>query len=92
MWELGTDVIVQGKKAVILVLITIKLFATLRDNRFKTAQKEYAEGTSVADVLHDLKIEKEKVSLIFINGRPKSSESQLFGNDTLSLFPPVGGG
>lgn len=75
-----------------IIKITVKLFATLRDGRFKDEIREYAHDASVSDVLRELEIPREEVSLIFVNGRAAGINSKLKEEDTLSLFPPVGGG
>ncbi len=71
--------------------ITVKLFATLRKGRFDVAEREYRQGTTVADVLTDLGI-MEKVVIVFINNCYVSLEHDLKEGDTLAIFPPVGGG
>ncbi len=72
--------------------ITVKLFATLRTGRFKAESREYAPGTTVAGVARELNIPREELALILINGRSAEPDSELSDGDTLSLFPPVGGG
>jgi molybdopterin converting factor small subunit len=75
-----------------MMKITVKLFATLRAGRFKAESREYRPGTSVADLAADLNIPREELALILINGRSSQPDSELGDGDTLSLFPPVGGG
>ncbi len=72
--------------------ITIKLFATLREGRFNEQVRECAEGVTAGRVMKDLAIPEEQVTLIFINGVHGDPGSRLREGDTLSLFPPVGGG
>jgi len=72
--------------------ITVRLFATLRTNRFKEDTREYPAGTTVAQVADDLKIFSGELALILVNGHTASFDQELNDNDILSLFPPVGGG
>ncbi len=72
--------------------ITVKLFATLREGRFKVSSLELISGTEVGQVADQLKIPREDLALIFVNGRDAELDHVLKEGDTLSLFPPVGGG
>ncbi|AVX21481.1 MULTISPECIES: MoaD/ThiS family protein [Carboxydocella] len=72
--------------------VTVKLFATLRTGRFKVETREYPEGTTVGRIVEELGIPEEELALILVNGRDVELEHQLTDGDTLSLFPPVGGG
>lgn len=72
--------------------ITVKLFATFREGRFKAETWDLAQGTEVAEVLSRLKIKPEEASILLLNGRDAKLSQVLSEGDTLSLFPPVGGG
>lgn len=74
--------------------ITIKLFATLRQGRFKTGEFEYPEATTVGEVLDKLSISRKEmeIGIIFINGKRAEFNSTLRADDTLAIFPPVAGG
>jgi molybdopterin converting factor small subunit len=72
--------------------ITVKLFAGFRDNRFKVAEKDYPETTTVNDVLNELGINVPELGVALINGRHVQKEQELTEGVTLSLFPKVGGG
>lgn len=72
--------------------IKIKLFATLRDGRDKILDNEYAEGTSIKEILDDLAIEEKDVAILLLNGRDATLEKQPVEDDIISIFPPVGGG
>lgn len=72
--------------------ITVKLFATLREGRGKILEKEYREGTSIKDILKDLKIAEEEVAILLKNGISTKLEVVPACGDYLSIFPPVGGG
>lgn len=72
--------------------VTIKLFATFRDGRFKVAERELPEGSCVLDVLQPINIKPEEIAICFLNGKDANEHSVLKDGDTLALFPPVGGG
>lgn len=75
-----------------MVRIAVKLFATLRKDRFDAVEGEFRDGVTVSDVLLRYGVPEKEVTLIFINGRHGDFDTVLFDGDTLSLFPPVGGG
>jgi len=72
--------------------ITIKLFATLRNGLFDEDTREIPPGATVGDVLSGLHIPGNQATLILVNGRHARPETELGNGDTLSLFPPIGGG
>lgn len=72
--------------------IKIKLFATLRDGRDKILDNEYPEGTTIRKIIEDLAIEEKDVAILLLNGRDSTLENQPKDEDTISIFPPVGGG
>ena len=72
--------------------ITLKLFATFRNGRFKVAERELAEGADVRSVVLSLDLTEEEIGIVMLNGRHGELDSRLADGDTLSLFPLVGGG
>jgi sulfur-carrier protein len=74
------------------MIITVKLFATLRNGRFKVEPREYPPLSTVEQVVADLNITREEVAMILVNGHSAGPDKQLNDGDTLALFPPVGGG
>jgi sulfur-carrier protein len=74
------------------MLITIRLFAMLREGRFDTKTDEFLVGTTVGEIIQQLGIPEKEVTLIFINGRHGQRNTLLMDGDTIALFPPVGGG
>ncbi len=72
--------------------IKIKLFATLRKDRFDTDQREYPAGTTIFDILKDLSISENEAAIVFVNGRHAGPDHVMLDDDTLSIFPPIGGG
>lgn len=72
--------------------VTVKLFATFRNGRFKTELQELPEGTECRRVVLALGLTEEEIGIIMINGRHGELNQTLCAGDTLSLFPLVGGG
>lgn len=72
--------------------ITVKLFAGFRDNRFKMAEQDFPEATTVGDILTSLNIDGPELGVALINGRHVLPEHVMVDGQTLSLFPKVGGG
>ncbi len=80
------------KRGEISVRVTIKLFATFREGRFKVEERELLEESRVLDVLQPLNLKPEEIAICLLNGRDANEQSVLKEGDTLALFPPVGGG
>lgn len=74
------------------MVVKVKLFATLRENREKIMILDVEEKTTPRDIILSLDIEIKDVAIIMINGRGASYDSPLVESDELALFPPVGGG
>ena len=72
--------------------VTVKLYATFRENRFAVEEMEFPSGTTIMDVVNQLKIDPKEVSIAMINGHSLELDALLSEGDTLVLFPPVGGG
>ena len=72
--------------------ITIKLFATLREGLFNKKTVEFAEGCTVEQIIKELSIPREKVSIIFVNNCHEEMTHRLSDGDEVGLFPLVGGG
>ena len=53
---------------------------------------ELPDGSSLADVVDHLMLPREKVRVIFVNGRAKPLDYRLVSGDEIGIFPPVGGG
>jgi len=74
------------------VRVTVKLFASFRDGRFKVEERNLPEGTSVLDIIQPLNIKPEEIAICLLNGKDAKEHTVLKDGDTLALFPPVGGG
>ena len=72
--------------------VTVKLFATLRKDRFDEKDLELPDGVTAGEIIDMIAIPPTEVTLIFINGRHSMPETKLADGDTLALFPPIGGG
>lgn len=74
------------------MIITVKLFATLREYNKKEFQYEVKLGVTIKDVILALDLPIDDVAIMMVNGRSKKMEYELMADDVLALFPPVGGG
>lgn len=72
--------------------IRLKLFATLREGREKVIDLELKEQTTVQEILDRYEIDSDSIAICIVNGRDADFGRVLEDGDTLSLFPPVGGG
>jgi molybdopterin synthase sulfur carrier subunit len=72
--------------------ITVKLFASLREGRFKEQKQQQADGTTILNVVDQLNIPYSELGIIFLNGKHAQLETELKTGDVLAIFPPVGGG
>ena len=72
--------------------VTVKLFASLRDGRFDEAVLEVPESGFVSDAIAAAGLSEGEATVMFLNARHVLPEDALVEGDSLSLFPPVGGG
>lgn len=72
--------------------VTIKLFATLRNGRGKVLEKNYPQETLIKDIVKDLGIDEKDVAILLKNGISATMDNEPLDGDTLSIFPPIGGG
>lgn len=72
--------------------VEIRLFAFFRENRWKRQVMEYKDGSTLADIIKEIGIELEEVSIGLLNGIDGSLDREVKDGDVLALFPPVGGG
>ena len=72
--------------------VEIRLFAGLRDGRFKRRSTTLPDGTRLGEVVRELAIPEEEVSLPLVNGEYSPMDRELHAGDVVSLFPAVGGG
>jgi sulfur carrier protein len=72
--------------------VTVKLFATFREGREKIQLLELREESTAEEVISLLRIKREEVAILLINGRDGAFDKALSQGDIISIFPPVGGG
>jgi molybdopterin synthase sulfur carrier subunit len=72
--------------------VKVRLFATLREGRFKEEKTQINDTTQILDVISKYNIPEEEVKICLVNGRDAQFNHTLKNGDTLSIFPPVGGG
>jgi molybdopterin converting factor small subunit len=80
------------------MIVNVKLYATLRKLAPKNVQIGEAfpldlDSPTVNGVLHKLGIDEKQAKIIMVNGtRVTKFDLELHTNDTVVIFPPVGGG
>lgn len=72
--------------------VKLKLFASLRKDRFKEKVIAVNKGTTPFDLLQQFGIEREEAAILLINGRDGELDRELQDGDVVSVFPPLGGG
>ncbi|MFN3556876.1 MAG: MoaD/ThiS family protein [Bacteroidales bacterium] len=72
--------------------IKVRLFATLREGRGKERMEEVADNTTPAHIFQLLDISPKDVAILLVNGMDGKPDQILKEGDTVSIFPPVGGG
>lgn len=75
-----------------MIHVTVRLFATLRQNHEKEMFMELPDGTTIKDIIERLSIDQKDAAILMINGRGAKLDAVLDENDTVAIFPPVGGG
>ena len=75
------------------IRVQIRLYANLKALEPAGADGHpLAPGTTVGEVLAQLKVPADQVKLVFVNGRKAHLHRVLEDGDRLGVFPPVGGG
>jgi sulfur-carrier protein len=72
--------------------VNVKLFATLREGRGKGFEMDLDVNTTPGIIIDHLDIRREDVAILLINGKDGNFDQKLQDGDTVSIFPPVGGG
>ncbi|GEM_PF-1477687 len=77
-------------------MITVKLYAYLRDNRGKEVSIDYREGLTIQDIANDLKIDLADVSIVICDGKDdlpnRMKDVEVSEDSVVHFFPPVAGG
>lgn len=72
--------------------VTVKLFASLRENRFIEKVHTCREGTTVQMLIDELFLPSDQAAIIFINNVHAQKNQTIGDGDRIAFFPPVGGG
>jgi sulfur-carrier protein len=74
--------------------VEIRLFASLKKYMPAESACGYPvePGTRLSALLDQLRIPKDQVKLIFINGVKEDASVLLHGGERVGVFPPIGGG
>jgi molybdopterin converting factor small subunit len=74
------------------MVVEVRLFATLREGRFKTKEIELPQAGSLKSLLEGLNIRDEDFGILLVNGNNAPVERILAAHDVVAIFPPIGGG
>jgi sulfur carrier protein ThiS len=81
--------------------LTLKLFAVLAErlppgSRRHTTEVEVRDGTTVRDLIEQMRIPPELAQLVLIDGthltRTEIEQRPLREGETVAIFPPIAGG
>lgn len=77
--------------------VYVRLFATLRRHfpNLKLGEVmpvELPEGTTVDQLIEQLRLPAAEVKMIFVNNLVREAKSPLASGDEIGIFPPIGGG
>ena len=72
--------------------VKVKLFASLRQFGPDEQVAEFPEGTTINDVVQELRIPPTIRLLRIVNGEHRPDDHRLQDGDELALFPPIAGG
>jgi sulfur-carrier protein len=72
--------------------IKVRLFATLREGRGKELMLDFDHQVVPSDIFRKLDIPLHDVAILLVNGLDANAEHRLKDGDTVSIFPPIGGG
>ncbi len=77
--------------------VRVKLYATLSRYDSNAApgipfEIEVPDGSTVTDLVNELKLPREEVKLFFVKGRARPIDWPLEPGDEVGIFPLIGGG
>ncbi len=75
-----------------MIKIEVRYFAALRSKGIKKETIELPNEIQASELLEKLNIKDEDVAILLVNGIITTSDTVIQDKDTISLFPPVGGG
>ena len=73
-------------------MVDVRLFATLREGRFRQRRIEVPSDGLIAGVLDELGICTDEVGMLLLNGKSTTPQAHLSPGDVISIFPTLGGG
>ncbi len=74
------------------MMVTVKLFASLRAGRFDGAVFELPDGAVIGTALAAAGVSEREAAVIFLNARHSLPPTALADGDLVAVFPLVGGG
>lgn len=72
--------------------ITVKLFASFRDGRFKEEDQEHQDGITLRQIVAQTGISSAELGMTLVNGCHATMDKTLSDGDCISLFPMLSGG
>lgn len=72
--------------------LTINLYATFRNGRFKEAEMQFPDNCTLELVVDKLGISIGEVGMVLVNGRHASMDRLMGDADLVALFPMLAGG
>lgn len=72
--------------------VTIRLFASFRQGRFDEARLDLSAAATLGEVADGLGIPRAEIGILLVNGRHAPLERRAGEDDTVSIFPLLGGG
>ena len=72
--------------------LTVQLFATFRNGRFKEERMDFPDKTTLGQVVAALGISETEIGMALVNGRHASMGQELSDGHLLALFPMLTGG
>jgi len=76
--------------------VKVKVYATLREylpsGSAGTRSMELGEGTSIRQLLGQLRVPEKEVAFVFVNSAQRKLDQALDNGDEVGVFPPIAGG
>ena len=72
--------------------VEVRLFATLRQDRFCKKKLNLSTECTVGELLRQLGIDTREVAILLVNGQDATIDRRLHADDVVSLFPLIAGG
>ena len=72
--------------------INVRLVGSFRIGRFKEESRHYRPGASISEVIESLKLPKQMVGIVLVNGSHADLKTLLQNGDSLTILPLLDGG